>query len=223
MCLGTQLSQNCDYWMRLPWLLCALAHEDESRARTAGAKALDAFLDDPRESAHHRLTWKLLHEGSAFRDGLELFIDGTDRWSCGNTFCEQVASFAFWPISETTIEAKHSRASMDAKKHHIGPVRVSLGNRLSMMEKLLVKSPDRLSCLLKHFSVARQMVKVSSCLNLGGHPLITNLDQGARKPWRLRVIFGCCDLHVRPGIAVHFPACPAERQPKQESKGTCTR
>ena len=151
--LRTELRQTCDYWLRLPWCLCALAHRDEQKAREAAALARASFLQDPREAVHHRITWKLLHDGSSFRAGLDAFVDGTSRWECGDDFCKQVAVFACWPIAETTIEAKHARATMEVRRHHVGAVRISLSIRLPMLEQLLVRDPMRLRGLLASFEV----------------------------------------------------------------------
>jgi hypothetical protein len=109
--LETELRMKCDYWLRLPWVLCGLAYEDEEQSRALGARALAAFDQDPRQSAHHPKTWRLLHAGSAFRNGLEYFIQGKPRWECNDAFTMQVAAFKYIPVTETDIEEKHARVS----------------------------------------------------------------------------------------------------------------
>ena len=68
------LQTKCDYWMRLPHMMCALALADEEQARICGQRVLEAFDADPRQAAHHRRTWKLLQPDSAFRAGLIEFV-----------------------------------------------------------------------------------------------------------------------------------------------------
>eukprot|EP00972_Heterocapsa_arctica_P037835 5569566-Heterocapsa_arctica.AAC.1 len=118
-------------------MFCALAHVKEDVARDFAPKILEAWNQDPRQEVHHRLTWKLMRPGSFFREGLELFIAGTLRRDLPQPFLQQVASFRFPAAVETTIEEKHARVSMAKRCHHVGPVRISLANRLPMLERAL--------------------------------------------------------------------------------------
>lgn len=188
---------KCDYWLRLPWLLCGLAEADEAKARQIGARAVDAFERDPREEAHHRVTWALMRPGSDFRASLDYFVDGCARPDCGDTgrqkeeFLAQIARFAFFPTAETCIEAKHAKASMALKKDcNIGPVRISLSNRLEMMESMIRRDPATLHRLVDHFETARRLVALPSVMDLGGHPLILALSRSQRTVSTMRRILG---------------------------------
>eukprot|EP00974_Lingulodinium_polyedra_P098992 9594161-Lingulodinium_polyedra.AAC.1 len=97
------------YLQKLPWMFAALAHPDAAVAREWACKIKEAWLADPREDAHHRLTWKLMRPGSAFHVALDLFIAGADMDTLPFDFRQQVAAWRFIPCVETTIEEKHSR------------------------------------------------------------------------------------------------------------------
>eukprot|EP00969_Alexandrium_andersonii_P169402 7488767-Alexandrium_andersonii.AAC.1 len=48
----TELTVKLDYWQRLPWVMCGLAHPSEDKARTVAEAVLREFSKDPREHAH---------------------------------------------------------------------------------------------------------------------------------------------------------------------------
>ena len=73
------LATKCDFWGRLPWILCGLGHTDETTARKIAAKACDMFAVDPRQEAHHRLTWAFMRPGSQLRSTIDNFVNGTPR------------------------------------------------------------------------------------------------------------------------------------------------
>ena len=72
----TYIRLKTDYLQRLPWMLCALAHLDESVARRFGEKCRAAWLRDPRPQAHHRVTCRWMMDGGALRTNLDRFIGG---------------------------------------------------------------------------------------------------------------------------------------------------
>ena len=98
-----ELRTKLDFWVRLPWLLAALALPDEESARAHGQRALHDFHQDPRQEVHHRKTWDLLRLGVAFLEGLLAFLRGTPRWECGLAFTSQVSVFRLWSTAETVI------------------------------------------------------------------------------------------------------------------------
>jgi hypothetical protein len=177
--IETVLTVKLQYYGRLPWLLCGLALADESRARAIGVKAISQFEQDPREAVHHRKTWALMQPQSQFRAQLQSFVQGQQRWSCGPEFSLQVAKLRLVPVVETTIEEKHSRVSLDKKRHHIGPVRVSLANRLPLFFRTISRDPSALQDLLPFFQQARSLKEVPPLLNLEGSPCLIGY-----KAWR---------------------------------------
>ena len=71
------------------------------------------------------------------------------RWSVGDVFAQWLAIFRLFSVVETSIEEKHGRVALDIKKHKIGPIRVSLANRLGTQQqswKLLLLIRLFLSC-----------------------------------------------------------------------------
>jgi hypothetical protein len=122
------------FWKSLPWLLVGLAHGDVEVARRLGRRAIELFDKDPRQEAHHRLTWHWLRPGP-LRTALTIFVGGDGLLSDGGSILvKNVARLRFVMVVETTVEAKHARVTAARRSHVIGPVRVSLSNRLVMLE-----------------------------------------------------------------------------------------
>ena len=196
--LDLELRTKFHYWKCLPWKLCGLAHRSEAVARRLAVHALAMFLECPQQQAHHRVTWSLLRDGAPFRAGMDEFIAGKSRWLCGSAFTAQIGMFRLFPIAETTVESRHARVSLDEKKHPIGPVRVSLSNRMSMMEKKITHDPSYVQRLVEQFVTTRSMVNIAPALGLQRHP---QLDGAPRHHSSLRVLLGKvvynCDLEFR--------------------------
>jgi hypothetical protein len=124
------------FWKLLPWILVGLGHGDLSVARETARSAIKQFERDPRREAHHRLTWFWMRPGH-LRNALEAFANGSMTvLEVSVVFARQVARLRFVIVVETTIEAKHARVSLARRAHYIGPVAVSLSNRLGMLESL---------------------------------------------------------------------------------------
>eukprot|EP00971_Amphidinium_carterae_P349218 6490905-Amphidinium_carterae.1 len=144
------------------------------KARECGKVALAAFKRDPRgPPAQHPLTWHLLNSSSLFRQGLDSFLAGQNRWECNSVFVEQVAAWRFVPITETTIEAKHSKVSLASRTHAIQPARVSLSNRMFWLERELKREPTIYEKLLRAFQDTRALRAIPSLFQIDAHPSIT--------------------------------------------------
>ena len=138
-CMLLLLRLKTDYFKKLPWLFCGLAHVSEVVARDIARQIKEAWSLDPRREAHHRITWRLMQPGSSFSMGLDAFIEGASRSSLPVSVQLQIAVFRFPPIVETTIEEKHARVALARRRHHIGPTRVSLSNRMPLLQRWLRK------------------------------------------------------------------------------------
>ena len=126
---------------------------------------------------HHEVTWRLLQPGTEFSVQLSLFNAGQSRSQLSMAFRHEIAIFRFAPVNETTIEEKHARVSLDSKKHHIGAVRVSLANRLRMLERLLDIGCIDIKDLLLNFGKLRNLVDVARHFGFDGNPGIEALIQ----------------------------------------------
>ena len=199
--LEAEVSSKLDFWQRLPWLMAGLAQVDVEAAREIAHRVLSSFAKDPRECAHHRMTWHLLRPGASFREELEKFAGGARRTDCSEEFLRQVAVFKLMPISETSIEGRHARVAMAMGKQSMGPVRVSLANRMGMLETRLLRDEGFGQELLSEFAAARSIKKIATMLNLEGHPLYTDLDVKHTNVAALRPILTAmiyhCDLEAR--------------------------
>ena len=170
------LQLKTDYWKRAPWSFAVLGHPDENVARAGGIQIRADFQRDPRPPpVQHRSTWTLMKEGAHFGAQLDLFIAGTPRGECSPLFQERVALWALMPVVETTIEEKHARASLENKRHHIGPVRVSLANRGPLLERNLARDPSSLVGLLQSFEETRQLAELPALVDLEAHPDLLEL------------------------------------------------
>ncbi len=149
------LKAKTSYLGMLPWVFCALAHTGETVARSFAIRAKEAWSLDPRPEAHHRVTVDLMRPGGDFEKGLDRFVDGAPRSELGDGFLSRVAAFRFIPVVETTIEAKHARTSLCRRVHHIGPVRISLANRLPYLERSIRLGHISPLALLEQFQRAR--------------------------------------------------------------------
>eukprot|EP00973_Karenia_brevis_P091614 12408341-Karenia_brevis.AAC.1 len=160
--MTTWYTVKFDYACRLPVGLAVLAHPDEEVAREGGRRMRAQFDRDPRPPpVHHRKTWKLMNPEAAFRQQLDAFLDSDiTRDSCGDEFKKCVGEFKLIPICETTIEAKHREPSILGSARKIGPVRVSLANRMSMLERLLQQAPGTLTELMDALELTRSFVKI---------------------------------------------------------------
>ena len=133
--MTTWLMLKLDYMQKLPWGLAVLALPDEARARIGGRRMRELFRRDPRPPpVQSRKTWALMQPGAPFAIGLDKFLDDElPRSLCGEPFRVGVGTFMLMACVETCIEEKHCRVALREKQHAIGPVQVSLSNRLPML------------------------------------------------------------------------------------------
>lgn len=78
-----------------------------------------------------------MQPNSLFATELGKFIDGTPRASLHESVRRQIAAFRFVSCAESTIEGKHAKVALANRSHFVGPERVSLSNRLPMLERWL--------------------------------------------------------------------------------------
>ena len=142
-----------------PWSISILAHSDEDGVAKPGAARLrDEFRRDPRQDVHHPLTWALFRPGSFFSNGLDKFIEGAGRADLPYPVQVLIAVYKFPPCAETCIERKHWEVSDELKKAtHVGPVRISLSNRMPMLETWLATGKCTVDDLLAMFQKARSL------------------------------------------------------------------
>ena len=89
---------------------------------------------DPRADAHHRVVAHLFTE-TCFLDEIRRFAAGTPRDHLQPEVLQTMATWRFIPIAESSIESRHARTSIAWRRHWISPVRVSLSNRLGVLER----------------------------------------------------------------------------------------
>ena len=193
----SQLRVKTDYVKRLPVKFCGLAVISEEGARKIGKEIIEDFEKDPQQSVHHRITWKLMQPGAVFQVQLRLFVSGVRRNDLACAYRMQVALFRFPSGVETTIEEKHSRVAIALKAHHIGPVRVSLSNRLPLLERLMRRNQVAAISLLEHFTKARQTSQVPALLGIDMHPGLMKSAGRSRRaanlllPKVIKVVYRC--------------------------------
>ena len=94
---------------------------------------------------------------------------------------------------ETTIEEQHAKVTLAKRVHHIGPVRISLANRLPLLGRWTQRGEIDGNTLLNAFSRCRSLKSVPAMLGLDEHPALVE-----GKPWSMRVslarVLYHCDL-----------------------------
>ena len=178
--LSFNLNTKLDYWQHLPWHLAGIAHYDEEVARACARQCRNMFDADPREDSHHCLTFSLLQGGCDFRSALDEFCEGSARSDLSQLFLQVIAKFAFMPVVETTVESRHAKVALESQLR-LGPVRVSLANRLPLLENKIAREPELLQDLLKHFMHMRHLRCIPGIFNFQGHPhLVERVPERSR-------------------------------------------
>ena len=144
--LTVALQSKLDYLRRLPWLIAGVAVLDENRAREVACRAVAAYDREPEQALHHRRTVQLMQRESPFRRALDLFIAGHPRAGMPAHFLATLGEFRCMPVIETTIEGRHARIAKRSKLQSVGPVKVSLENRMPLLERSLQQHLDKVSC-----------------------------------------------------------------------------
>ena len=170
----------------LPGMLSGIAAVDHDRARACGRKIMAAIEDDPRSDAHHPRTVKLVWESQLFMTGLAEFVAGIPLPTLSREFRHERAKLRIASSVETEIEAKHARTTCERKKAFVGPVRISLANRLPMLERWLSMGHYSGEALYRHFQVARNLSDGAKQLGLHFHPVLFGSSAQDRHPAKMR-------------------------------------
>ena len=174
----SMLKLKLDYLNRLPWSMIAVALFDEQVARQALRCCVDDFETDPRPPpVHHRLTWAWLRPGSALRAEIDRFLAGLPRDELSEQFRQWVATLRFIPVVETTIEEKHSRVSLRVKRGSVAPTKISLSNRLPLMERTIRRDAGAMPEILAAFDKSRTLAAIPQLLDLDMHPMAPYTDE----------------------------------------------
>ena len=114
----------------------------------------------------------------AFRS-LKAWVQGANFDDLSETFQRQVSAWRFTPIVETTIEEKHARVALSKRSRRLGPVRISLANRLPLMERWIRKETVSATDLLDRFNRSRSLKTVPALLGLQDHPALEGSALGS--------------------------------------------
>jgi hypothetical protein len=193
------VSVSYDFHSRfvLPNLLLGLAVAlyNEDRARAIGMRILDQIHKCPGPPpANDELTWYYLQDGCEFRANLELFVEDLPLKETSLLFRMHIVIFRLMPCCETVIEAKHAQVAINQKRHPVGPVRVSLSNRLPMLERRLALQPSYITQFMECLNETRQFKQCLKLFDFASHPLITRKTLTRDFPMLLSHIFYQCDL-----------------------------
>ena len=116
-------------------------------------------------------------------------------------FLEALSKYDQTPTMETTIEEKHARVSKAQAAMRLGPVRVSLSNRLPLLGRLLKRGHINPELLLRKFEDARHLLGIPAALGLTLHP---SLSTSGRTPALLlplvtKAVYHCDDHSMYTG------------------------
>ena len=102
-----------------------------------------------------------------------------------------LASWRFISVAESTIESKHAKVSLAEKSHPIGPTRVSLANRLPLLERLLLRGHADVQTVIRHFARARKLSAIPALLGFEKHPALRGVKKAsALRPVLAHIIYG---------------------------------
>ena len=165
------------------------------------AKSRPFPCQDPRPEAHHRIVAHLFGE-TCFLSELRRFVAGSPRHALQPQVLQSIAVWRFVPVAESTIEGRHARTSLAWRRHWISPVRVSLSNRLGMLEQSLRSEHISVKDLLESFDIARDLKAAPHILGVEEHPSLRRVALGEIKEtsWTLRKLLAAilyqCDLSM---------------------------
>ena len=97
-----------NFWARLPWKLCGMAHWDLDIARRIAEESIlkfDELAGEDPTHFHHYVAIQFLQIGGALRAHVEAFADGQDMHA---DLTLEVAKLRFIPIVERIIESPHA-------------------------------------------------------------------------------------------------------------------
>lgn len=139
---------------------------------------MDIFESDPRRESHDRKTWELMRPGARFGSDLVLFVRaGRKRASLSMGFRYEVAIWRFAFCNETTAEEKHARVTLEKAHRNLSEVRVSLANRLPMLEKCLVLGVFSFDALVADFESCRNLVAAARMFSFDRHQKVDDILQ----------------------------------------------
>ena len=163
----------------LPRKFYGLAALDEEKARRCGEQIKEQWSLDPRPEVHDRHTVKLM-TNKVFVENLDAFVGGKPRRTLARSYKLKLGIFRVAFTVETSIEAKHAAVTTEKKRHHIGPVKISLSNRLPLLESQIRSGHVEVRTVNWHFPRPAISVKRCHCSALPG--ILLSLRRFCRSP-----------------------------------------
>jgi hypothetical protein len=181
------LEVKFDFWGRLPWKLCGLAHHDQDDARQVAAEVLvsfDEFFGDDPSYVHHALSVVFLAKTGLLRAQVLAFAEGGPM---GRELFAEVAKLRFIPVVERSIEAKHSLITRRVQKNFRTGRVVSLILRVPDLKETMRRDNDFILRFAEIFTKVRNPKQAASLLGISSHP---SLMVASRAKAKSNVIFG---------------------------------
>jgi hypothetical protein len=185
------------HWQELPWLLCGLAHTDETVARTIAVNILQKYDSWPTAAVHHRLTLKFCsaNADNKLQAQLRSFSEGASLQDLPDLL-QEVSALRCIPVTERHVEAKHSLVLKALTHRHHGPLSVSMAVRLREIEKEFSSEKDfaELAACMAQLNRVRH---IPEAFMMTHHPWIRSMPKEASSnAWvsLLSLIIYRCDL-----------------------------
>ena len=123
---------------------------------------------------------------------MQRFLAGRSREEAGQEeWLPLLASWRFISVAESTIESKHAKVSLAERSHPIGPTRVSLANRLPLLERWLLRGHVDVQTIIHHFARARKLSGIAALLGFERHPALRGVTKAsALRPVLTKIIYG---------------------------------
>ena len=111
---------------------------------------------------------------------MDRYVAGVPRESLPTWVQAAIAEFRFVPLVGSSIERKHALVKVE---NHLGlgPVRVSLANRLPQFEAQLRRDPSSAEPFCECFARVRTIMKIPALLGFEEHPALSLYTANAQR------------------------------------------
>ena len=211
------------HWQQLPWLLFALGHADQDKARQCMRQALSLYDSAPCD---HWVCFVLLAPGGHGREQMLMFVEGASLFDLP-LLVGFASRFLFAPVTERWVEALHaSSKKWLATAPNASVVHLAFFGMQSSLKDLLRQRPGDLAKLAAFCGHVRNPYKACSSMGMADHPVVRGLLQASGKnvanrkfAWLLRRVLFHCDKETLYGDLPDIPGQSSDSSDGEDGQG----